>query len=413
MPPIPGSWSPPGWSVGATGCHTRVAWHPAVFITLTAPSFGPVHGVRAGASGGARRCDRPVRVASTPSYRRCVHGKPLWCNAIHDNHDHDVVGQPLCVQCYDYLGHVLFSWWAPELWRRFTIAVRRVLRSELRRRGDDPEAVAVSFVKVVELQARAIPHYHTVIRLDATPTERGEAVAAPQTSITATELAALAQIAAGQVRLTVADAGGGSRALRFGEQIDTQPLTAELTTAATDTTDAASAAARRVAGYLAKYVTKSVGEFGLSFSRISPQAVEVLDVCPHVRAILTTLVSLAASGARYAPMLAWLHTLGYRGHITTKSRRFSVTLAALRARREAWRAEHADHIPAGLLIGGPTTCRWYPPTVPTPTTCCRWGPNGRLRGWGMCASPIIIWPSRRRCGLASIGAWRVTPTAKT
>ena len=72
-----------------------------------------------------------------------------------------------------------------------------------------------------------------------------------------------------------------------------------------------------------------------------------------MRAILTTLVSLAASGARYAPMLAWLHTLGYRGHITTKSRRFSVTLAALRARREAWRAEHADHIPAGLLIGEP------------------------------------------------------------
>jgi hypothetical protein len=88
-------------------------------------------------------------------------------------------------------------------------------------------------------------------------------VAAPQTSITATELAALAQIAAGQVRLTVADADGGSRALRFGEQIDTQPLTADLTIAATDPTDAAPAAARRVAGYLAKYVTKSIGEFGL------------------------------------------------------------------------------------------------------------------------------------------------------
>jgi hypothetical protein len=101
---------------------------------------------------------------------------------------------------------------------------------------------------VVELQARAIPHYHTLIRLDATPTEWGEPVAAPVTSITATELAALAQIAAGQVRLTVADADGGSRALRFGEQIDTQPLTADLTIAATDTTDAASAAARRVAG---------------------------------------------------------------------------------------------------------------------------------------------------------------------
>jgi hypothetical protein len=28
-------------------------------------------------------------------------------------------------------------------------------------------------------------------------------------------------------------------------------------------------------------------------------------------------------------------------------------VAALRARRESWRAEHADHISAGLVIGEP------------------------------------------------------------
>jgi hypothetical protein len=226
----------------------------------------------------------------------------LSCNAIHDNtdHGHDVVGQPLCLECYDYRGHVLFTWWAPELWRRFTIAVRRVLRQELRRRGEDPDAVAVSFVKVVELQARAIPHYHTVIRLDATPCgDADEPVAPPQTSITATELAAVAQIAAGQVRLTVADVDGGSRVLRFGEQVDTQPLTSGP--ALSGATDPAGgdhdATARQVAGYLAKYVTKSVGEFGLSPSRMPPEAVEVLDVSAHVRAILTTLVNLAPFSA--------------------------------------------------------------------------------------------------------------------
>jgi hypothetical protein len=32
-----------------------------------------------------------------------------------------------------------------------------------------------------------------------------------------------------------------------------------------------------------------------------------------------------------AAMAGWLHTLGYRGHITTKSRRYSVTMTALRA----------------------------------------------------------------------------------
>jgi Replication initiator protein, pSAM2 len=56
------------------------------------------------------------------------------------------------------------------------IAVRRGLRGELRRRGEHPDGVAVSFVKVVELQARGIPHYHAVIGLDAAP-DRDEPVA--------------------------------------------------------------------------------------------------------------------------------------------------------------------------------------------------------------------------------------------
>jgi len=41
-------------------------------------------------------------------------------------------------------------------------------------------------------------------------------------------------------------------------------------------------------------------------------------------------------------MQRWLHTLGYRGHITTKSRRFSTTMGHLRARRAAWRTQQ-DH----------------------------------------------------------------------
>ena len=214
------------------------------------------------------------------------------------------------------------------------------------RRGEDPDAVAVSFVKVVKLQARAIPHYHTVIRLDAPATDSDGTVAPPQTSITAAELAALVQAAAHRVRLEVAAGEGRSRVLGFGEQIDTQPLSA-ASGADPD------GAARRVAGYLAKYVTKSVADFGLWPARISPQACASLEVSAHVRGILFSLIALAGTGTEYAPMLAWLHTLGYRGHVTTKSRRFSVTLAALRAHRQSWRADHREHIPAGLLIGDP------------------------------------------------------------
>ncbi len=204
--------------------------------------------------------------------------------------------------------------------------------------------MAVSFVKVVELQARAIPHYHTVIRLDAPATDSDETVAPPATSITAAELATLVQTAAHRVRLEVAAGEGRSRVLGFGEQVDTQPLSAGAD---------ADGAARRVAGYLAKYVTKSAADFGLWPARVSPEACDSLDVSPHGRAILATLVALAGTATEYTPMLAWLHTLGYRGHVTTKSRRFSVTLAALRAHRQSWRADHREHTPAGLLIGDP------------------------------------------------------------
>jgi hypothetical protein len=72
-------------------------------------------------------------------------------------------------------------------------------------------------------------------------------------------------------------------------------------------------------------------------------AVAELDVTAHVRAILTTLIDLSAHRS-YDAIGRWLHTLGYRGHITTKSRLFSTTMGALRAYRAAWtRQHHTEH----------------------------------------------------------------------
>ena len=96
-----------------------------------------------------------------------------------------------------------------------------------------------------------------------------------------------------------------------------------------------------MAAYLAKYTTKSVAEFGIAARRISAQVIDELDIPAHTRRILSTLASLTALPGNKA-MLAWLHTLGYRGHITTKSRRYSITLTALRAARHHWRQRHAD-----------------------------------------------------------------------
>ncbi len=357
---------------GAAGGHhdvpAQVATHPQVFTTLTAPGYGAVHN----ATGTTCHAREP-RGAT----RRCRHGHLLGCTVIHTVDD-PAVGQPLCVDCYDYGGHVLFAWHLPELWRRFTIALRRIVATHLKAIGLPADSVRVSFVKVVELQARAIPHIHALIRLDppgaadtaasgdhtdygpAAPRGGGEPRhdTRPQpgwsSPITATDLAVLIHRAAGRVRIDVptgdSDSGGAVvRTLRFGTQIDTQPLTPETGAGADDSVVAGTSPSvssrlspRRVAAYLAKYVTKSLHDFGITARRLSAEAIAGLDVSEHVRAILATIAELAEHGSTaVAGIGRWLHTLGYRGHITTKSRHYSTTMGALRTARATWTRHQA------------------------------------------------------------------------
>jgi hypothetical protein len=327
---------------GAAGGHhdvpAAVADRPQVFVTLTAPSYGAVHTTTTTGTDHKRGvCRDHHRIGG---YHRCPHGKPSWCSDTHD-HDHQHVGQPLCTQCYDYVGHVLFTWHLPELWRRFTITLRRALRRQLKASGCDADGVRVSFIKVVELQARAVPHIHALIRLDPhDDPDRTDWV----WPIGASELAAIIQDAARTVSLTVNDpvADGAALAITFGSQIDTQPITAPADPVNKPSTEQNSAtghslSGRRVARYLAKYVTKSLADLGISARRLSAEAIGDLDVSEHVRAILTTISDLSDNGL--AGIGRWLHTLGFRGHITSKSRRFSTTMTALRERRATWTRE--------------------------------------------------------------------------
>jgi hypothetical protein len=235
------------------------------------------------------------------------------------------LGEPLCPDCYDYLGHVLFTWYAPQLWHRFTVNLRRLVHQS-------SASGVLSYVKVVELQRRGVPHFHAVIRIDDSAT------------VTRAELAALIYQAAASVRLDAPSFGGELVTLRFGPQTDVQPL--RIAPGEDDD--------RRVASYLAKYVTKSVTDFGLSPRRLSPRAVPMLDVRPHVRTILETVVALADSPGP-EEMTRWLHTLGYPGHITTKTRAYSTTMGALRAHRAEWRASKADPVDENLP---PAAVRW-------------------------------------------------------
>jgi hypothetical protein len=140
---------------GGKGIPESVADHPCTFATFTAPSFGPVHGVRQKGPCRARR-DKPV----------CEHGRPLWCHARHGENDRRL-GTPLCADCYDYTGHVVWQWHAPELWRRFTITLSvKAFRARCK----------VSYSKVVEFQARGLIHLHVPIRLDGPQGPDGSAL---------------------------------------------------------------------------------------------------------------------------------------------------------------------------------------------------------------------------------------------
>ena len=100
---------------GGKGVPEEIGDHPAVLLTLTAPSFGAVH---------RRRPDDTCH----PWGQRCPHGRALTCASRHDDTDTSI-GQALCSDCYDYEGAVLFNAGISELWRRTTIYAIRALGS--------------------------------------------------------------------------------------------------------------------------------------------------------------------------------------------------------------------------------------------------------------------------------------------
>jgi hypothetical protein len=94
-------------------------------------------------------------------------------------------------------------------------------------------------------------------------------------------------------------------------------------------------ARREIAGYLAKYATKSTEQAGSVLHPVTEAAVDALPVREHVRAYLRAAFQLQAdpelAGRRFG---ACAHALGCRGHCLTKSRCYSTTFTALRQARE-------------------------------------------------------------------------------
>jgi hypothetical protein len=305
--------------------------HPLVFATLTAPGFGPVHTTRTDRTHGPARC-RPAH--GTP--RLCQHGRPTWCTAIHTEDD-PRLGQPICPDCYDYPAHIAFNWHAPELWRRFTIALRRILAHQAGLTANQfSQRCRVSFVKVAEFQRRGVVHFHALIRLDGPGNDND--YEPPQVSVDAGRLADAIRQAAAHVRLTVEIPDGPGLVLRFGDQLDTQTVNGgpaeELTP-------------EHAARYIAKYATKSAEDFGLGDRRITPETLPLLDVTDHVDRLVRLAWQLGEHPT-YDGLQRWVHMLGFRGHFASKSRRYSTTLGAIRRERRIYRqrqsAEHAREL---------------------------------------------------------------------
>ena len=220
---------------GGKGVPETVARNPLLFVTLTGPSFGHVHGPA---------CER----RRMPG--RCAHGRPLACYRDHDEQDR-LLGSPVCWACYDWRTAALWQWHAPELWRRFTITLRRALADVLGVAGSRLRNVAsVQYAKVAEFQARGIVHFHALIRLDG-PGGSGSPAPLPVAG-----LVDAVEHAARSVRVDALPAGPGDvvRTLRFGPQLDVRIVRTDRALTSTE-----ELSADAVAGYLAKYSTKSSG----------------------------------------------------------------------------------------------------------------------------------------------------------
>ena len=104
----------------------------------------------------------------------------------------------------------------------------------------------------------------------------------------------------------------------------------------------------KVAGYVAKYATKAAECTGTLDRRIIPaDRLTDLPVRDHARRHIVACLRLGKlSQLKDLRLAAWAHMLGFRGHFSTKSRAYSITLGSLRADRAAHQRDYA--IAAGL-----------------------------------------------------------------
>jgi hypothetical protein len=327
------------------GVPASVTDRPRAFLTLTAPSFGPVH-------------------TRTVTARGLV--VPCRCGERH-HVDDPRIGCAVDPDTYDYEGAVLWQAHAGALWARFTIALRRALAAALGVRVRDfRDHARLSYAKVAEYQRRGLVHFHAVLRLDGPD----GAATSPPAGLGAVELRAAVVHAARVATITTARPDGTPLMLGWGTQLDLRPVTA---TAARQVEDADGAITdTALAGYIAKYATKGTGATGGADRPIREiDHLDHLDLTPHHAAMIRTAWNLGGL-ERYEELnlRRWAHMLAFRGHFLTKSQRYSVTFRAIRADRRLWRLVQ-DLTELGQRTDDPNE---IPPDPTTVTVVNEWWP---------------------------------------
>ncbi|MEU6701725.1 replication initiator [Pseudonocardia sp. NPDC046786] len=332
--------------VGGKGTPASVAGHPCVFLTVTAPSFGPVHTHRTDRKGRPLPC-RPRRDDTS-----CEHDVPHACWERHTDDD-PRVGRPLCLDCYDHPHQAVWNLHVGELWRRTMIAATRNLR-QLEKLTD--AKLRLSYTKVAEFQARGAVHLHALVRLDGRDPDPNlsHLTLAPPPGISAAQVALLLRSAVTETSFQTAPHPYRPDGwhIAWGEQVDPRPVRLS----ARDLDDRAEITTTAVAAYLAKYATKATETAGHLSTRLRPDTVRsYTDHATHAGRQIDACWRLGQRPRGYDPdewatswgrLWRWAHMLGFAGHFATRSRRYSTTLTALRQARRDWQRDHANPRPA-------------------------------------------------------------------
>lgn len=300
---------------GGKGIDESVVEHPKLFVTLTAPSFGQVHTLRPDGS-----CH------STRSKRQCSHGSTLRCLARHVRED-SALGNPLCPDCFDYRGAVL---WNAQASRLFSETIRQ-LKRRLARRSGTPRSrlnslARINYMKVAEVQRRGLIHFHAVVRADGPD----HASSGPPDWLGAEEIARELHVLIPDMAVRGVD---GSE-LRWGRQFDVSIL------------DASDEDPVRVGSYLAKYSVKTT-DGSRHFARRFDDRGQILGLPTneHRRQLALTAWDLGRDPELRALRLRLhAHAFGFTGQLITKSRGFTSTFSELRAARSAYMARSNTHL---------------------------------------------------------------------